>query len=621
MAAKLTKAFFGGLFAAGILLGGAQAQVPDTLWTRTYGGNYNDKGNCVRQTADGGFIILGSSELVIGNWAAPLIRTDAAGNVQWQRDFDNVTVGEELQLTTDGGYVFTGYTTEAGAGGADVCLIKTDAAGNQAWFRTYGGPQWDVGAAVQQTSDGGYIIAGSTSSFGTGLGTYNVYLIKTDASGIAQWSRYFGGTAVEKGHALDQTSDGGYIITGRIQSEGAGGDDVYLIKTDASGNEAWHRTFGGAVSDIGYGVQQTSDGGYIVAGSTWSYGLAAEDAWLIKTDPAGNQTWAQTFGDVQWDCAHDVIQTADGGYAFTGYTIIPGDLWYEVYVVKTDPSGNEVWSMHHGLSQYDMGYSLQQTTDGGYIVAGKVGETAQHQENIYLIRLASESAALSVNLTPINPPLVIPVNGGVFSFNAAVQRVTGPQAPFIVWTRIKQPDGSYTPPALGPLTLNLPVGVTVARQRNQSVPGAWAPGTYEYLGYANTTFAYPAQDSSSFTFTKAADRNGGPWVTGASCTGDLFPGESQGSKTHLLPSDLTLKASPNPFNPETALRYRLPEPGNVSLRVYDTAGREVATLVDGWREAGGHEATFDGSGLASGVYLYTLTANGQTAGGKLMLLK
>jgi hypothetical protein len=223
-----------------------------------------------------------------------------------------------------------------------------------------------------------------------------------------------------------------------------------------------------------------------------------------------------------------------------------------------------------------------------------------------------------VALTPLNPPIQIPAHGGSFQFNAGVTRLIGPQAPYSVWTRIKNPNGTYTLPLLGPVTINTPVGVTITRMRNQNVPGSWVSGLYTYLGYINTTYSYPAADSSSFTFVKLTTGSG-PYVWETTCTGEPFPGEP--SVIASLPSGLELGVSPNPFNPTTSFSYQLQASSYVSLKVYETTGRLVATLVAGRQEAGSHEATFDGARLASGVYLYTFKAGEYSATGKMVLLK
>ncbi len=233
------------------------------------------------------------------------------------------------------------------------------------FIKTFGGDQDDFGKSVRQTSDGGYIVVGATGSFGAG--DSDVYLIKTDPLGNKIWTKTFGGAKEDLGDCVQQTGDGGYIIVGSTSSYGAGGSDAYLIKTDALGNETWTKTFGGVRDDWGYCVQQTSDGGYIISGSTSS--LVAEasglypDLCLIKTDGAGNETWIKTFGEDMNDFGVSVQQTSDGGYIVAGYTFTLGPV---LNLIKTDSAGNETWT-----KTFSEAYSsVQQTSDGGYIITG-----------------------------------------------------------------------------------------------------------------------------------------------------------------------------------------------------------------------------------------------------------
>jgi hypothetical protein len=191
-----------------------------------------------------------------------------------------------VQQTTDGGYIVAGGTSSIGAGNSDVYLIKTDANGNTLWTKTFGGTGDEYAYAVQQTTDGGYIVAGDTNSFGAGNRDW--YLIKTDANGNTLWTKTFGGTAVDYATAVQQTMDGGYIVAGITNSFGAGNADAYLIKADTNGNTLWTKTFGGTDYDTAYAVRQTADGGYIVAGGTVSFGAGTGDMYLIKTDASGN---------------------------------------------------------------------------------------------------------------------------------------------------------------------------------------------------------------------------------------------------------------------------------------------------------------------------------------------
>jgi len=211
--------------------------------------------------------------------------TNTSGDTLWTKTYGGIEAdcGLSVQQTSDDGYIIAGWTRSFGEGEGDVYLIKTNTSGDTLWMKTYGGIEADCGLSVQQTSDGGYIVAGYTRSFGE-EGT-DVYLIKLGANGDTIWTKTYGGTNWDYGYSVQHTSDGGYIITGQTESFGAGWCDVYLIRLGANGDTLWTRTYGGIHYDAGSSVQQTSDGGYIVAGWTYSFGVGLGDVYLIKTAP------------------------------------------------------------------------------------------------------------------------------------------------------------------------------------------------------------------------------------------------------------------------------------------------------------------------------------------------
>ena len=284
-------------------------------WEQTFGGTDSESGESVQQTIDGGYII-------VGTW---LIKTYSNGDEEWINE--NIS-GESVQQTTDGGYIITGDT------GGDVYLIKTDGNGEEQWLQTFGGEESDGGNSVQQTSDGGYVITGMTESFGNG--DRDVYLIKTDDNGNLDWEKIFGGTCYDSGSSVQQTSDGGYIITGYTCSYG--GEELYLIKTNENGDEQWSQTFGGIGNFTGNSIQQTTNGGYIICGTKFLGNFS--DVYLIKIDDSGSEEWSQTFGGENIDQGYSVQQTSDGGYIITGVTGSFGNELGDVYLIKTDSQGN-----------------------------------------------------------------------------------------------------------------------------------------------------------------------------------------------------------------------------------------------------------------------------------------
>jgi len=263
----------------------------DVQWNKTYGGLNNDYAHSVIKTEDGGFAVIGFTSF--SNWEDRyydvwLIKTDALGNMQWNKTYGGTGYDEGYSIvqTSDGGYALGGSTASFGSDGNNYWLIKVDDLGVVQWNRTYGGAGDDRAYSMVQAGDGGFAIGGVTGSFGAG--DLDFWLVRTDSSGNAQWNKTYGGTDFDHAYSLVQTADGGYAMTGVTQSFGISGD-IWLVKTDSSGVMQWNRTYGGIRYDWANSLIQTADGGYAIAGSaesffTWSGG---DDFWLVKTDENG----------------------------------------------------------------------------------------------------------------------------------------------------------------------------------------------------------------------------------------------------------------------------------------------------------------------------------------------
>ncbi|PCJ85350.1 MAG: hypothetical protein COA57_07735 [Flavobacteriales bacterium] len=356
--------------------------------------DFYDRGNAVSQCRDGGYIIVGRTVNFKSKRGvdAYLVRTNALGDTIWTK-----TIGDKgseeaysVQQTADDGFIITGFSDSYGSGSLDVYLIKTNAKGDPEWTKAYGGSEVDRGYSVQQCADGGYIITGETYSFGNG--GVNAYLIRTNAKGDTLWTKVFGGNGIEEGRSVQETTDGGYVITGATNSFGAGDYDIYLIRTDNEGEMVWTKTFGGSGTEKGYSVFETEDKGFVIAGNTESYGMGGSDIYLIRTGANGIEFWSKTYGGKNDEYGHSVQQIADGGVIIAGYTNSKGAGGKDVYLVRTDENGDVIWERTYGSDSDECGKSVQQTSDGGFAVAGNKitmsssGIDAEKIKDIFLIK-------------------------------------------------------------------------------------------------------------------------------------------------------------------------------------------------------------------------------------------
>jgi hypothetical protein len=374
-----------GILILGIVFPGVS--ISQITFEKTYGGTLSDAGFSVHQIKDGGFIIAGYTWSFGSGWSdVYLIKTDPFGDTLWTKTYGDVSGdrGLSVRQTSDSGFIITGSKRTFSGGYIDVYLIKTDSFGDTLWTKTFGGHKYDYGSSVQQTSDGGFVIAGGTASFGAG--GWDVYLIKTDSFGDTLWTRTFGSSSSDRSFSVQETSDGGFIIAGWTASFGAIKADVYIIRTDSSGDSLWTKTYGGSSYDFGNFVQQTSDGGFVIAGYTYSFGAGSIDIYLIRTNTLGDTLWTRTYGGTSNDFGNSVQQTSDGGFIISGRTESFGAGLNDVYLIKINSIGDTLWTRTFGGADEEWGNAVEQTTDGGFIIVGLTQSFGSGQSDVYLIK-------------------------------------------------------------------------------------------------------------------------------------------------------------------------------------------------------------------------------------------
>ena len=464
--------------------------LPDSLWSRSFGGEGDDRCSPLIQTADGGFALAGWT-YSFGAADFWLVRVDEEGDSLWSRTFggEGDDWCEPLIQTTDGGFALAGGTLSFGAGGEDFWLVRVDEEGDSLWSRSFGGEGWDGCYSLIQTADGGFALAGYTWSFGMGGGDF--WLVRCDENGDSLWARTYGGRAYDHCTSLIQTADDGFALAGYTESFGAGGEDFWLVRVDEDGDSLWSRSFGGEGDDGCYSLIQTADGGFALAGRTNSFGAGEGDFWLVRSDENGDSLWSRSFGGEGDDSCSSLIRTAHGGFALAGRTNSFGAGESDFWLVRTNENGDSLlWSRTFGGRGFDECTSLIRTADGGFALAGSTESFGAGEGDFWLVK-------------------------------------TGPD----------------------------PV----------SVPGS--------------------------------DVTLHPWAF------------------------ILSPPHPNPFNSRVNLAFTLGAAGEVELLVTDACGRQVARLLEGLLPRGFHRLTWDAAGVASGSYIIQLRHSGGTVARAVTLLR
>jgi hypothetical protein len=310
-------------------------------WSRAVGGSDGDFGYSVVQTTDDGYVVVGhTTSFGAGLRALFIVKFSTTGSMEWTRAVGGTSsdYGESVVQTSDGGCAVVGNTTSFGAGSCDLFIVKFSTSGSVQWSRAVGGGNSDYGKSVVQTSDGGYVVTGNTKSLGAGYP--DLFLVKLSSSGSLEWAKAVGGTEADYGNSIVQTTDGGYVVVGYTTSFGAGYHDLFLVKLSSTGSLEWAKAVGGGSNDYGYSVIRTTDGGCAVAGNTKSFGAGSCDLFIVKFSSSGSVEWAKSAGGGNADYGYSIVRTTDAGYAVAGYTMSFGAGSYNLLLVKFDSDGN-----------------------------------------------------------------------------------------------------------------------------------------------------------------------------------------------------------------------------------------------------------------------------------------
>ncbi|KYK24046.1 hypothetical protein AYK21_06135 [Thermoplasmatales archaeon SG8-52-2] len=290
-----------------------------------------------------------------------VLSSEEPPGIVWSKTYGGINADRavSVQQTYDGGFIVAGPTNSYGAGGWDAWLIKTDSEGNEVWNKTYGGTLDDDVLCVIETRNGGYAIAGYSEY---SQGKYELWILKTYNNGTEEWSKKYRKGDTVFGFCIIEIEHG-YVVVSKAE------DDVWLLGIDENGIIVWNNTFGGAKPDWGLEVIQDDYGDYVIVGYTFSFGHGDADIWLIKANETGEELWNKTFGGGGYDTAGDVIQTYDGGYAITG-GITTSNGWRHFCLIKTDENGSELWTKIYIINDFEVGSSLIQTVEGDYLIVG-----------------------------------------------------------------------------------------------------------------------------------------------------------------------------------------------------------------------------------------------------------
>ncbi len=430
-------------------------------WQKSLGGSDWDSAWDIHQTTDGGYIIAGNSASIDGDLTINyggrdywIVKLTNSGEISWQKSFggSNSELALSIEQTADEGYIVAGQSSSVDGnvtgnnGGNDFWIVKLTNDGDIEWENSLGGSEFDSAYSIQQTIDSGYIIAGRSSSNDADVtgnhGNSDYWVVKLTNSGNIVWQKSIGGTGNDNATSIQQTSDGGYIVAGDSDSTDGdvtgnhGNSDYWIVKLTNSGNIEWQKSIGGTGNDNATSIQQTIDGGYIIAGDsdstdgdvTGNHGNS--DYWIVKLTNSGNIEWQNSYGGTSDDSADFIQQISDGGYIVTGdSSSADGDTTSnqglsDVWILKLTNSGNIDWQKSIGGSDSEISKMIRQTNDGAYIALCRSrsldGDViGNHGNNDYwIVKLASETLSVNEFLTQKKINIFPNPTNGILNFDS-----------------------------------------------------------------------------------------------------------------------------------------------------------------------------------------------------------
>ena len=357
-------------------------------WQQTFGGSKDDIAKSVVSTDDGGLVVASTTRSFgAGKSDVSIMKLDSKGNKLWEKYFggDRKDTASAIVQTDDGGYIVVGSTKSYGNGGYDYYIIKIDSKGNKLWEKVAGGEGKDEATALTTTKDGGVVILGSSKSYGNGA--YDYYALKLDAKGRLLWEQTAGGKDWDIPSAIAETDDGALLLVGKSESFSENSYDGYVVKLGSDGKFIWEKTFGGKKEDILSAIAKGEDGGFLMVGKTKSYKDRKGDAYIIKLDKDGNKLLVKTYGDKGKDRAYGVTALHGGGYAIAGSSRAMSYGRADFMLIMMDKEGQITASNHYGGKKEEIAYGITQLKDDGLVMVGETKTYGNGGMDIYVVRV------------------------------------------------------------------------------------------------------------------------------------------------------------------------------------------------------------------------------------------